>query len=244
MIEKRCIYLFIALMLFSSHLFAQVNEIDTAQWLIFNTNPLQNGDVENTMNVKPDRIIQLSIKELKPQSTSSTSVKFVDQILNTEILIYSTEFQSDKHNYNFEKSLIDGKVAFGHDGFQSNEYVKNNFHTELAGIKIIDKNTKTEINLVNSSFPVFIHPLLANKNGECFVRLFRIKKNFKYLIVLKGGGGGAGSYENYLLIDLYNRIWIFAKDLYSDSVYFVPMSKQKDPFIKKGIENYYRMVLK
>lgn len=244
MIEKRCIYVCVAFILFSSQLFAQINEIDTAQWLVFNTNSLPKSNLDNPMLIKPDRIIHLSIKELKSQSNSSTGVTFVDQLCNTEILIYTSEFQVDEHKYNFEKSLIDGKVAFGHDGFQSKEYVKNNFHTELAGIKIIDKKTKTGINLINSSFPVFIHPLLINKNGESNVKLFRIKKYFKYLIVLKGGGGGAGSFETYLLIDKYDRIWIYVKELYSESVFFVPISGQKDPFVKKGIQNYYQVVLK
>ncbi len=241
---KNCINIAALMVFLCTHSLGQVNEKDTVQWLIFNKNPNAIVQLDNESQINPVRRITLKVSELKPVSNSSTSVKFVDQLNNKEIIILRTVFQSDKHTYNFEKNLIDGKTAFGHDGFASKAYVDSNFRSELAEIRIIDNISKNEINFVNSNFPVCIHPLLTFHNGECAVKAFSIEKYFKYLIIITGGGGGAGSYENYFLIDLYERIWIFARDITTGTVYFVPISNQKDPFLKNAKTNWYDIILK
>lgn len=240
----RNINIFVLIIFSGFQLFGQVNEIDTVQWLIFDKKPNQIIVIDDKAQIKPVRCLNLKVNELTSISSSNTSVKFFDNINNKEILIYRSAFQSDKHSYDFEKNLIDGKISFGNDGIHSKEYVDNNFFSELTGIKLIDKITKAEINFVNSSFPITIHPLLTNQKGDCVVKLFWFEKYFKYLIILIGGGGGAGSYENYFLIDMYDRIWIFAKDIITDTVFFVPISNQKDPFAKYGNKNWYYIILK
>ena|GEM_PF-5354763 len=241
---KKRINIVISLLLFSYHLFAQVNEIDTVQWLVFDKNPDHIMGVDDKETIKPVRYINLKVKELTPVSNNDSVVKYFDKINDREILIYRKVFQPDEHTYDFEKYLIDGKVAFGHDGFSSKEYVNINFHLELAGIKIMDNKLKKDINIVDSDFPVFIHPILANNIGDCAIKFFRVKKYFKYFLVITGGGGGAGYYENYILIDNYDRGWIFAKDIYTETINFVPISNQKDPFIKQEKKNWYQVILK
>lgn len=234
----------ILLLFFSFHLYGQVNEIDTIQWLIFDKFPDQIIGSDNKESIKPIRYINLKVNELTPISNNDSVVKYIDKINNKEIIIYRKVFQPDKHSYDFEKNLIDGKVAFGHDGFSSKEYVNINFRSELAGIKIIDNKFQTDINIVNSNFPLFIHPYLTNHTGICVIKFFRVEKYFKYVLLITGGGGGAGSYENYILIDLFDRGWIFAKDFYAETFNFVPISNQKDPFIKKEKKNWYQILLK
>ncbi|MBI5540206.1 MAG: hypothetical protein HY951_09130 [Bacteroidia bacterium] len=241
---KKSIKIFILLLFFSFHLYGQVNEIDTIQWLVFDKKPDQIMGVDDKESIKPIRHINLKVKELTPISNNDSIVKYIDKINDKEILIYRKVFQPDKHTYDFEKNLIDGKVAFGHDGFSSKEYVNINFHLELAGIKIIDNKLQTDINIVNSNFPVFIHPTLTNNIGNCVIKFFRVEKYFKYVLVITGGGGGAGSYENYILIDIYDRGWIFAKDIYTETINFVPISNQKDPFIKQEKKNWYHILFK
>ncbi|PKP21103.1 MAG: hypothetical protein CVU05_07520 [Bacteroidetes bacterium HGW-Bacteroidetes-21] len=225
-------------------MYGQVDEIDTIQWLIFDKFPDQIIGIENKESIQPIRHINLKVKELTPISNNDSVVKYMDEIKNKEIIIYKKVFQPDKHTYDFEKNLIDGKIAFGHDGFSSKEYVNINFRSELAGIKIIDNNTQASINIVNSNFPLFIHPYLTNNTGICSVKFFRVEKYFKYVLVITGGGGGAGSYESYILIDIYDRGWIFAKNIYLETFDFVPISNQKDPFIKKEKKIWYQILLK
>lgn len=244
MLKNKCIIILVSLLFICFHLYSQVSETDTIQWVVFDKNPDQFDEVDSKASIKPVRYINLKVKELKPISNNDSIVKYIDKINDKEILIYRKVFQPDKHTYDFEKNLIDGKVAFGHDGFSSKEYVDNNFHLELAGIKIIDNKLKTDINIVNSNFPVFIHPLLTNHTGNCVIKFFRVEKYFKYVLVIIGGGGGAGSYENYILIDIYDRGWIFAKDIYTGTINFVPISNQKDPFIKKEKNNWYNVIFK
>lgn len=241
---KKSIKIFISLLFFSFHLYGQINEIDTIQWVVFDKKPDQIMGVDDEKSIKPIRYVNLKVKELTPIFNNDSIVKYFDKINDKEILIYRKVFQPDRHIYDFEKNLIDGKVAFGHDGFSSIEYVNINFHLELAGIKIIDNKLQTGINIVNSNFPVFIHPTLINNSGNCAIKLFRVEKYFKYVLLITGGGGGAGSYENYILIDIYDRAWIFAKDIYKETVNFVPISKQKDPFIKQEKRNWYHILFK
>jgi len=241
---KKSIKIFILFIIISFNLHGQLNEVDTIQWLVFDKEPDANLGDDQKESIKPIRFINLKVKELTPITNTDSVVKYIDKINDQEIIICRKLFQPDKHIYDFEQNLIDGKVAFGHDGFSSQEYVNINFHLELAGIIIRDNKLQTDINIVNSNFPVFIHPYLTNHTGNCAVKFFRVEKYFKYLLVITGGGGGAGSYENYILIDIYGRGWIFAKNFDSETISFVPMIDQKDPFIKGCKKNWYKILFK
>lgn len=225
-------------------MFAQVNETSTIQFIVYDKDPFQINELDSKASIKPVNYINLKVKELKPTLNNDSTVKFIDEINNKEILINSKVFDADKHIYDFDKNLIDGKVAFGHDGFSSKEYVNINFHKELAGIKIKNKKLQTELNIVNSNFPLFIHPLLTNSAGDCAIQLYRVEKYFQYVLVITGGGGGAGTFFNYILIDIYDRAWIYAKDINTETINFVPISDQTDPFIKQAKKNWYHITFK
>jgi hypothetical protein len=238
---KKCIKLFISILFFGFRIYGQVNEADTIQFLIFDKNPDRITEGDHQEPIRPIRFIDLKVKELNPLSYNDSLVIYIDNLNDIEVSISEKAFRPDMHTFDFEKNLIDGKVAFGHDGFSSKDYVTINFRSELGGIKITDHKTKKAIDIVNSDFPVCLHPYLTNYSGQCAVKLFRVQKYFNYVIVLSGGGGGAGSYENYIIVDIYNRGWIFAKDITTGTTVFVPMLHQKDPFMKGNKRNWYKI---
>ena len=241
--KQKYLFLFISL-LFSSQLFCQNNKIDTIQWVFYNRDPFEALHSDEKQPIQPYKYINLNITELKAEPATDSCVSFVDVLNGNKIIICKKGFLVEQHIYDFENCLIDEKVAFGHDGFYTIDYVKINFHSELDRICIINNKQKTDINIFNAGFPVFIHPYLTDNDGDCAVKVYKIKKYFQYLIIITGGGGGAGSYENYILIDVYNRAWLFAKDIIKEIVSFVPISKQEDPFSKNGEKIWYEIILK
>lgn len=241
--KQKYFFLFISL-LFSSHLFCQNNEEDTIQWVFYSKDPWVSMYSDEKQPLQSYKNINLNITELKPESITDSCISFVDILYGNKIIICKKGFLVDQHIYDFEKYLIDGKVVFGHDGFSSIDYVKINFHSELDRICITNNKLGTDINIIKAGFPVFIHPYLTDNDGNCRVKVYRIKKYFQHLIIITGGGGGAGSYENYILIDLYNRGWIFARNINTETVSFVPISTQEDPFSKNGEKIWYQIILK
>lgn len=237
------IYLIICT-LFSPQLFCQNSEKDTIQWVFYSKDPYLSVNSSEMQPLQSYKKINLNITELKPETITDSCVSFVDKLNDNKIIICKKGFLVDQHTYDFEKFLIDGKKSFGHDGFYDINYVKNNFHNELDRICILNNKLKTDINIVNAGFPVYIHPYLTDNKGNSTVKVYRIKKYFQYLVVINGGGGGAGSYESYILIGIYNRGWIYDKDILTETVSFVPSSSQEDPFSKNGEKIWYQIILK
>lgn len=243
LIKYLYIYLIICT-LFTSQLFCQNSGKDTVQWVFYNKDPFVAESSNSNQPIKSYLKINLILTELEPEQYTDSCVSFIDTLNNNEIFICKKDFLVNQHTYDFEKFFIDGKVSFGHDGFYDIDYVKNNFHSELDRICILNKKQKTEINIVNAGFPVYIHPYLTDNKKGSTVKVYRIKKYFQYLIVITGGGGGAGSYESYILIGMYNRGWIYNKDILTETVSFVPISEQDDPFSKNGEKIWYHIIMK
>ncbi len=224
--------------LFNFNLLSQNNQEKIIQWDFYDKNYLNETQKEKSQTFYKQ--ISLKISELKPKTISDFSVSFIDNLNNNEIIISKKNFLPKNHTYDFEKNLIDNKISFGHDGFSSIDYIENNFHDELDNIYIKNKTTKTSITLNDKHFPVFIHPHIADNKGNSFVKVYKVEKYFQYLIIINGSDG-AGSYENYILVDIYNKLWIFSKDITSGIVCFVPILKQKDPFSKNGEKIWYEV---
>ncbi len=234
-------FILILSILFSFELLSENNKEKIIQWNFYDKN--YTNEIQKEKSLKPYKQITLKITELKAKTINDFSVSFFDNSNNNEIIISKKDFSVDNHTYDFEKYLIDGKISFGHDGFSSMDYVKNNFHSELDKIYIKNEILKTTISLNNKNFPVFLHPYLIDDKGNSFVKVYKVKKYFQYLIIINGSDG-AGAYESYILVDIYNKLWIFYKDITTGIVYFKPISSQKDPFSKNGEKIYYEVEIK
>lgn len=219
----------------------QSNNPTIVQFSLYNKNPITNEQNGASTIIKPFKLINLNISEIAAESVTDSCVNFSDKLNGIKLNICKRKFVADDHSYDFEKLLIDGKKVFGHDGFYTLDYVRTNFYNELNKICITNDTLDQTINIVNEHFPIFIHPYLSNDKGKSSIKVFRVKKFFQYLIEINGGGGGAGSYTNYILIDLYNRGWLFAKDLYSETVDFIPIAKQKYLFSPTGEKIWYNI---
>lgn len=225
----------------SLSVFSQSGVKKNIRFELYSHNPWQ-AETRGENPPSPVKIIILTLKEVEPKNVNDSSVTFSDRENKYSLRICKSVFNADHRVYNFEKSLIDNTIAFGHDGFSSLEYVKNNFQNELSCLILTSDSIKGEKNFKEKGFPVFLHPHLADEKGNCSIRLFSVKNHFRYLIVIKGGDG-AGAYETYVLLDLFNRSWIFFRDMNTDIVTFVPFPHKKDPFSKHGEKIWYKVYI-
>ncbi|MBN2694802.1 hypothetical protein JXR93_09090 [bacterium] len=184
----------------------------------------------------------LNKSDNKRKKICSDCIFFLDESNGNEIKLCKDDFIPSQHKYDFDKYQIDKKVAFGHDGFSSLEYVKINFHTKLSEISISNRKSKYKIDILDKNYPIHLHPYISKEKKYSSIKVYKFRKYFQYLIVIIGGDG-AGSYENYLFVDIYNKGWIFSKDINTETVSFIPISKQKDLFKKDNEKLYYNIEL-
>lgn len=187
----------------------------------YNIDPHMFEDTTGLMPI-PVSKQEIEVYELTPFVKDRNNIVFYDSLNSTSVAIDATNFEAQKHTYNADKYWIDNKVFYGCDCMPDSTY--SNFRQLRLLAMAGGKNVLRSENL-----PAILNPILTNQHGQPASKIYYLKKQKLYMLVLHGGDS-AGAYTLFMFFDKTEVKAIYHQDINTSNVNLSADPKVKDLF--------------